>query len=374
MLKKSLFLVTIAAVLSFVIACGGTGGTVTPIEVIPEKSDLIAWLDLTGLSEDEDGITTLYEGIEDDPEEEEFIEDFVELIGGLEEGLMFMDLSETSEDDGYLGIIVKGTFIENDLVIEIEETLETDLEKTSYKNYQIYIDELEESGLCFLSADSFVFGTVDAIRDVIDVKEGSASAVSGRLISTYNALGEGQIKLAAIIPVDMAEEGFSDSDVQMMDPETMSDLETIGLTYNGNEEFLSMRAQLCFASRESAEEAEEAFDGLLLLLEMFSAGEEGEGSTSLVDMVNMEISGTCFNVDFEGTVAEIEAVLESMGESLDDSELEDFDGGFEFDFGDDVELDEDFWEQFELPDDLEEDFFDEFGEDFFNELEEELAE
>ncbi len=373
MLRKALLMTIIATVLSLVLACGATG-TVTPIKVVPEKSNLIAWMDLTGMLEEEEEITSLYEGIQEDPEVEQVIEDVLEIVQGLEEGLLFMDLSETSEEDAYLGIIVKGTFVENDLILEIEEAADKDLEIAGYKNYQIYTDPLEEIGLSFLSADAFVFGSVEAIKDVIDVKEGSASAVSGKIIDTYNALGEGKVKLAATIPTDLAEQSLDESDLQLGDVDSLSDLETIGLTYDGSEEFFSFRAQLCFASSESANEAMKAVVGIITLVEMFSTGDDGDGLSALVDKLNMEVINTCLNIDFEVTVEEIEAVMESLAGSFDESDLEGFDSGFDFDFGNDTVLDDDFWDDFEIDPEFEDDFLDLLDDDFFNELEAELEE
>jgi len=371
MLKHVAILILVGLLLTFAVSCGG--GTVDPLKMVPNSSNLLMWMDLSEIADDED-INDIYETIPEDEKIRETVEDVIELLQGLEEGVFFMDLSDTSETEAYAGIIIKGTFIENDLVADIEEMADKELEIAGYKEYKIYTDQFEEFGLAFISSDAFVFGSVDTVKDVIDVKEGSASPVNGEIIDVLVSLGKGKVKLAATIPEGFIDEEDIDSEsglgLSTEGSEALGNMESIGVVLDSDEETVSLRAQLCFTDSESAEETLEFLQGIIAVMEWFSPEESSDDFVDLIDNLDMDVEDTCLSITFKATNQELEEALENMISSID---LSDFGnggiGGFNFDgesgldFDEDYEFDEDFFRNFEFEWDLEEDLLEDFGQD-----------
>ena len=363
MLKHILIFTVVALLLLFLVACEG-GGTVDPIKVVPQNSNLLIWMDLSGIADDED-ISELYEVMPEDEEMKETLDDAMELISGLKEGILFMDLSATSETDVYAGILIKGTFVENDLVADIEEMADKELEIAGYKEYQIYTDQLEEVGLAFISSDVFGFGSIETIKDVIDVKEGSGSAVNGDISDLYDSLGDGKVKLAATIPEGLLDNESLDSEGEMgistEGAEALADIETIGMVFDSDEENVSVKAKLCFSNSESAAETMDFLQGIIAIVEWFSPEEGSQGIVDLIDKLDMYVEDFCIIIDFQATVEEIEEASQDILNGIDLKDLGD--GGIGgFDFGEDYEFDEDFFKNFEFEWEFDEDLLNELGE------------
>ncbi len=77
----------------------------------------------------------------------------------------------------------------------------------------------------------FVVGTMQPVKDVIDVKKGDAKALSGEVLDTYNKLGDALIKVAMAVPPGMAEGDLGQSASQVLGNLSAFDkVKTVGMT------------------------------------------------------------------------------------------------------------------------------------------------
>ena len=353
----------IVIVMALVAACGGMG-TVVPIEVVPQKSDLLVQMDLSGLLDEEGEFSELLDSVADDPDEMKKVEDVLEIIGGLEEGLLFAYTSNAAQngENTYSGVIVKGTFVENDLVLDIEAASEMNLESVGYKDYKIFTDADRTFGLAFISSDAFVMGDMNAVKDVIDVKEGAEPAVSGDVLSIYNSLSDGLVKLAMSVPPGLIEEqSGNDLGLSIEYADSFSDIETVGLTFDSDKGDVSIEARVCLGSKDSAEDVKESIESMITLLEMFSTGDDGDALAALVDKLHLTVDGDCLDISFEATSQEIEDIFGSVEGMMNPGQL-----GSGFDFDEEFEFDNDFFESYEFAEEWS-DELDELFNDFADE-------
>ena len=222
-MRKTLSILFIAALLvSLLLGCNGGEGTTTAINLVPQKANMIGNIDLSQIITDED-IAELYEAMPLEPGgPQQLNEAFALAMEGVgldlmdfREGLIFGEISAATGDMEYGGIVVKGTFEESDLIASIESGMDEGFTTISYKGCEINTDSDEETGNAFLGSDAFVIGSMEAVKDVIDVKQsaqpaikGAQPAISGKLLDTYNDLDDGLVKVAMLVPPGAIEEGL----------------------------------------------------------------------------------------------------------------------------------------------------------------------
>lgn len=319
MLKKGLpLLIVVVLLLSLAVGCGT--GTVTPIEVVPQKATLLATLDLTVILEHEDDLAEFAGSVATDPESQQAMADVLEILDGLEEAMIFGDISGTDQQEDYMGFIVKGTFVENELVAEIESAADEVFSTIEYKGYDIYTDPFETTAIAFLSGDAFVFGPMQPVKDVISVKEGDQSAVTGKVLDAYNGLADAQLKMAMLVPAGMvagALEGMTgELPIQLPGLEGLADLETVGITASEEDDLVSFGSELCFTSSDSAEDVEGLIGMLGMLIGMVpDLPPEAQGFVSLLENLEVVREAACVDISLELTTTEIEALMQSLVQS-----------------------------------------------------------
>ena len=309
MLKKATVvlipILVVLLVVSFLSGCNGAGST-TPIKVVPQQSDMLAYIDLSQIMEDEEGIAELTAALAQDPETQQIVDDVLDLLRNLDEAVFFGDIAAMSEDESYMGLIVKGTFEESSLLADIEELMEEELTTVGYKSYKIHTDQFQEAGIAFLGDDGFVFAPMDPLKDVIDVKEGDLSAVSGKLLTTYNNLGEPMVKMAMLVPPGAMEGLLEETGEIPMDLSALSDMDSLGLAVDEKGELIAIDAQLCFTSSDSAQEVENMITSLLLVVGM--APDIPQEVLDILEALEVSRSGDCLSIGLE--------ITEAQGESL----------------------------------------------------------
>lgn len=352
-MKKVLSLILIIAIASIPIACGSDSSddsdTPEPIKLVPKKANLLGSLNIADLLADEE-IAGFYDEMDKEADDAQSIEKVLEDALGtadIEEAILFMDLTdipdteklteEIGDDalldmevgwelggDSYGGLIMIGNYQEDVVLSSIETEQEIVLTTTTYKDYTIHHDEDDASAIVFLEDDVFVLGSMQAVKDVIDVKEGDQSSVSGDVLDKYNDLGDTLFRLVALIPPELMEENIEDNvDDEMMNLEAtgLQEMESIALSVDKKGSAFPIAIELCFSSKESADDFETS---IALLLGLFG----------LRDMT-ISLDGSCVEMSIDITRELIEGMMESFAESL----MEEFDDSeFEFEF-DDSEFD-----------------------------------
>jgi hypothetical protein len=322
MVKRTLAILFMAVLLvSLLLGCGGGEETPAAIKLVPEKADMIGLVDLSQIMEDED-IAGLWEAMPLEPDMPQTLDEALDLAReeiGLElsdfrEGLIFGEISEATGDMDYFGIVVKGTFDEIELTESMESLLDEVLTTISYKGCEIYTGSDEEAGLAVLGSDAFVIGPIEAVKDVIAVREGDQSAVSGKVLTAYNGLGDALVKVAMIVPPEAIEEGLQalagQLPIELPGLDALADLDTVGMALTKEEQSIALDLELCFTNSESAEGAD-----TLIHLAILMAGalpDVPEEALELLEKLDVSISGSCLDVTLEMTMSELGALITNI--------------------------------------------------------------
>ncbi len=333
MVKKTLFALFIAALLiSPLLGCSGDETTPAAIELVPEKVNMIGSIDLSQIMEDED-IAELWQVIPLEPDMPPTLDEALDMAAeesGLDlrdfrEGLIFGDISEATADIDYFGIIVKGTFEENELIASMESERDEPFTTIEYQGYVLHTDPYEGMALAFLGSDALVIGSTEAVKDVIAVRKGDQSAVSGNLLSTYNGLGDALMKAVMIVPPGAVAEGLQEFTGEVPIPlpglDELADLDTVGMTLAKDGQLISLASRMCFTSSESAEAVESLISLAPMMIEVLqeAPGEMPipqeaqellqELPLELFEKLEMDTADSCLTVSLELTSADIEDLL-----------------------------------------------------------------
>ena len=318
MLKRIIPLLFAALLISLaVVGCGGDEEITAPIKLVPQNANMLGRIDLARIMADED-IANFYDTMDKEPDMPQTFDEAMDMLGGdFEELVLFGDISEDTGVEDYGGAIVKGTFEASDLIAAIEQLADEEFTTTSYKGYDIYVDSAGEMQIAFLGSDLLVVGSMDAVEDVILVKEGELSAVKGGVLDAYNDLGGVLFKLAMVVPPELAEEGFEESPGELPGMDAFGDVETLEISLDKVGELISLDLQLCFADSESAEEAKGMIDFIMAMAGMATMEEEGEELAELLEKIEVTLTDSCLDIDFEITLTEIEGLMETFEDSED---------------------------------------------------------
>jgi hypothetical protein len=290
------------------------------IDLAPQEANFVAGVQISKILTDED-IIEAYNEAEKPPE---FPQTFDEALDWVEDeiGLDPRDFSEALifgdiESEDYFGGIVKGTFVEEELIASIEEATGEEMPTIAYNDYQIYIitEGAQELGICFLGNDTIAVGPVDAVKDVIDVKKGDKERLSGPVYDTYNKLGEAWIKGALEVPGEtMGEIPEGGVPIGLA---AFEDLEVMGFSFNKAGESLFIQVKLYFSDAESAADAEEMISSMMSLLPLMP--DVPPEIVALLDELSVSLSDSWVTISLETTMTEIEELMEAMSTATETS-------------------------------------------------------
>jgi len=329
MMKRAivLLLVVLSLVVLPLAGCSNSKIALTdPIKLVPNKVNLVGLVDITSILQD-GNLTGIYDTVpKDTTYPQTFHDALTELrdqynidLMGFQEGIYFADISGSEDQGNYSGIIIEGTFNKSDLISAIQSVSGTELSTIKYKNYDIYTDESQESAIAFLSDSMFVIGEMQAVKDVVDVKEG-APALSGELLDIYNKLGNGLIKLAVAIPPGAAEGQLGESASQYLgNLSAFDNVKSVGMTISQNDHSLTLDLKLCCKDSDSAQSIEQTINGLISFAQLLTGMSENEQQNqaleTLINNIKVTRSDTCVDVNITATSTNIEELIQSSGQS-----------------------------------------------------------
>ncbi|MFC1974054.1 hypothetical protein ACFLU2_01705 [Chloroflexota bacterium] len=317
-MNKTIRLISITVV-SFLLAvmvvgCGG-GETEKPlpahIELVPSGVDLVGKLKVNQILDDAD-LSELYDTF---PLEKEIGLSFSD----FEEALFFGNVAQVIDDGVYFAGIIKGTFDKDKLLDAIERSMQETLDTVPYKDHEIYFKNdafvhrgtEEEFVISFLNDEVFVIGTMQPVRDVIDVRNGDKSALSGKVLDMHNELGDVLIKAALELPPQLLAEAKMaiPAEIPLNLTPILDGIEAIGLTFDTQDDVISVNLKVRYPTSDAADGAKTALKGLLMLLPMMPM--EGELAVALALLEHVEISSSSYwlTISLEMTTAEIEALI-----------------------------------------------------------------
>lgn len=370
MFKTIIPLLIIMLVITMLSGCGGTADDIetaddiTSTVLIPQRADMIGHMQLNRILADKD-LEDLYDGLPKDPGDAETLDEAIDAAADetgidprdFDEVFFFADTSSSTGEYSYFGLIVKGTYDESDIINSVEITNEVNLSAFDYKGNEVYADIEKGAALAFLNEETLVVGTVNSVRDVIDIKIGDETPLTGDVIDKYTALGNVLVKAEASISSESMEDAVSQASDYLPIPIDLSALinvETAEMTVDKENKALSLGLKLCFTDNDSAKTVEELIVGmkdiiplldfpeeytgeipipeqtqeilskLLTVLPILDFSETGTGGIplpevsmvllpELLSMLEVEVIEDCLTISLDTTFDEIEGLLSEEG-------------------------------------------------------------
>ena len=328
--RLAVMLVLVGIVGLLTTTCGG-GQETNPEKLIPDGSNLIAHVNLTGLLAS-NGLLSLVTTVTADQENPKSIDDFLEEalaetgvdLRQFSQAVLFTDTGRSGE---FTGVIAKGNFDELSLISSIRNASESRLVSAPYNDNLIYSpeDDSDAVSISVLEERILIVGTGEAVRAVIDVQRGDRKKVSGDLVEAFNDLGGGYLRLEAAVPADLLTENlpfflatFPDLG-DLVSPDSilgqtgplgaLEDLELIGLALSQNGQIFILRANIDFATQDSAA----AIEGLIKAVLALAVGLIPDPEASeLLDKLEVSRNDGRLTIRLEITGQEISSLATSL--------------------------------------------------------------
>jgi len=298
---------------AIVAGCGAPG--LTAMEFVPQDANLIANIQISEIINDRD-LRDAYAEFEKEAGQPQTLEEALDELAD-ETGIDLRDFSEvvifadiaTLAQAGYLGVIVEGTFNESQLIDSIEQESGEEFTTSDYKGYRLYTDEGEEFGIAFLTSRVLLLGTMEAVKDAIDVSKGDREQISGIVVDAYNRLGDALIKFAFELPEEAREaltEELAPGEIPIsLDP--FADIDIVGFALNKRAETITIQINPHFLSTDSAQDAKDTLSGAISL---FRGTLEIPELKELLGKIEVSATDSWVTIAFEITLSEIEGLIE----------------------------------------------------------------
>ena len=297
----------------------GCGASKTAIELVPQDANLIAAIQVSKIINDRD-LRDAYDEAEKDSGQpqtiEEALDELVEEVGvdlrDCQQAVIFADTA-TLAQVGYLGIIIEGSFDEEQFIDNIEEKAGEELTTSDYKGHKLYAVVVEggEFGIAFLSDGMLLLGTPEAVKDAIDVSKGDKKKVSGAILDAYNRLGDALIKFAFEAPEEAREaltEGLVPGEMPIsLDP--FEDIDILGFAINKKADTLTAKIDAHFLNTDSAQDAKDTLSGAISL---FKGTLQVPEMKELLGKIEVTVADSWVTIALEITISEIEKLTETF--------------------------------------------------------------
>lgn len=228
------------------------------------------------------------------------------------DALIFGDLSRAST---YACGVVDGTFDETQFMENIKAKSGNKFNASSYKGYNVYTQEGETLTFAFLGKTTLLFGTVQAVKDSIDVSKGDRNRLKGQLLDTYNGLGGGIIKAAAQIPESARRSLLNDSGQNEMgfSLKPFADTDAVGLSIDKSGSIESFRIEAHFVSAASARDAKDTVAGLISLLKGMA---QDQAAKDVLGKIEVVVTDSTLKVNFSASLSDIEKAIPGITNPL----------------------------------------------------------
>ncbi|MDA0265081.1 MAG: hypothetical protein BZY83_02625 [SAR202 cluster bacterium Casp-Chloro-G2] len=276
-------------------ACGGgdEGSNRTTGSLVPQRANLVGSVEvdqlLTGIglgledifsalpfdssdwtggaSGDEHGAGSLFSADQTKP---------WDLFSSVSRAGVFAEISSAASLSGdgaepdYFGGLLHGTFVEAELIADLEAASGTSLVKEAYKGINVYswAEDDGETTMSVLDDSTFAFGTGGALKDIIDLWAGDAEPVSGAVIEAFNGLGGGVFDLAVKIPQGSGDRLGSLPQLEDLpiSLDFLSDLDILTVRGDLKDDSLELAVGMDFTTEEAAESLDRFITGIVSLM------------------------------------------------------------------------------------------------------------
>ena len=232
-------------------------------------------------------------------------------IRKFETAILFGDVSQ---EDEFVGALAKGNFEQATLLAAIENHGEMTLVSEVYKDQKIHVGGTQDTtfALGFLSDQVLLIGTVPAVKAVIDVQVGDRPPVSGKVVRSFEALGDPLFKLALVVPPEALaklEDEMGGGFVPIAF-EAVQDLDVVTLVVDRPGADLKIEARLSFTNPDSAAEIGNTIVGLLALVKLTVTDEQTQ---ELLQKLEIAVEDGTINIRFQAPLADLKEVASGLG-------------------------------------------------------------
>jgi hypothetical protein len=188
-------------------------------------------------------------------------------ISGVSTAVYFADIESTANTQNtYHGVIASGSFNESASISKIKQQTQQNLTTTVYQGFTIYTETQNQSCLVFLGNSRFVFGSLKAVQDVIDVSKGTQPALSGSIVDTLKREGSGLVIGATTDSAALLNHLGNDAgESSILSLQSLQNVDNIGFVINQPGLNLSFRLDANFPDTASVKNAENTVNGIISL-------------------------------------------------------------------------------------------------------------
>jgi hypothetical protein len=312
---KNIVLVCLAlAIMLLPVAGCDESVTYEALDIVPEGINMLAGIQVSEALRN----WQLYSELEGNDSTEETFDEMTE--GFTDEiGIDLNDVSnavifarESSMDTmENTGIILEGNFADKDLIDTIEKETGNKFETGNYGDFTLYTDPGADAAVVFLNNTMIIMGSIQAVKDCIDVINGDLSSETGAVLDTYNDMGNVMFKLAMMIPQE-AKETLADQPEGDMMPigfESFEDMQSLGLAADLGIQTLTINVNIEFSPADSAAKAAESLKTMIDFIAMMSQDEE---SAEIFKAIEITTGGSRLYLDYEISLDELTEMADSF--------------------------------------------------------------
>lgn len=305
-------------------ACNSPAQSTQTINLVPADANLMAQVEASRILEDPE-FQSLFLMFPKSPNDPQTFDEFLSKAQ-QETGIDFRRIttatlfSDVTRNDEYFGVIAGGPVNEQLLIAALSARGDVVVTSSDYNGVRIHTAESGSDTPVFavLDSDTTVLGTLLAVQDVIDVKQGDLAAISGPVYQSFidlgTDLGTPLISLAATVPPEaLAGMGDSIGDGQGfgMVPamESLKNVSVISFLIDRPGQDLRAEARLYFMNSDAATETGNTLEGLINLASAFSPD---ENVLYLLERLETIVDGDVVTVTFQAPISELQEAAQGM--------------------------------------------------------------
>ena len=226
---------------------------------------------------------------------------------------MFMKLEEFEQEE-YAGVIIDTEWSWEELREAGDNEVEDveDVEEDTYNGVTVYksSDEMgEDAWVADFGDGTFAFGVPEAVKDVIDTREGESNSLGGDLRTAYDSAKDGYMKSAFLVPEEQVDKAGEQAGV---DANLVPTPRIMPMTYYTDGNTMNIDTDMTMNSTEEAEQFYQVA-GATLDPATGSPDDDQDPFTTLVEAITVEQDGETVTMSFSITPEELLDLLEQLG-------------------------------------------------------------
>jgi hypothetical protein len=220
-------------------------------------------------------------------------------------------LMQPSPGEDYAGGIVF-TGIESSTALEaMRNAPDVEFTEESYEGHTLLVDESSEQGyLAVVSNGVYAFGTEQSVKDIIDIAEGSGSAMSGDVQSAMTNTRQGALRFAFQVPE--SDSGGTSGGMAGQMGQSIEVVSGTMLYQAGNN--VGLEITLTMTDGDTASQFASQMQAFKQQYkQQYQQSPQGEEVVRLLENVNISQNGNTVTINFEDTVENLIALSEGQG-------------------------------------------------------------